>query len=230
MVRWRDGMLSHEGLDAERVRELESHLREAMAGLESRGLSPEESFLVSRRRLGTVDQVAAEYAHNEPLRAWRRRAFWMTAGLLFGEVLMAAAQSASAVWSGLLFHYFGQRSVFWVAISVGMSLLSASLAVFALWWISRGGVDSVARWMAGRYRDGRKRVQDLVLLFLGCVALKFSAVLVPFLSTLTGVAGSHSWQFPGCWLVFLHTAPQVLPGVLLMFLAPVPRPAEPITD
>ena len=85
VTRWRNSLLAREAMDAEGVRELDSHLREAMVELHAKGLSEEEAFLLATRRLGDANALAAQFERDDPISAWKRRVFWMLAGVLLAR-------------------------------------------------------------------------------------------------------------------------------------------------
>ncbi len=71
---WR-GRLSLAGhLSAERLAELETHLRDSMDELKNRGLDEEEAFIVAIRRVGNLDELAGEFARAGSDGEWRRMA------------------------------------------------------------------------------------------------------------------------------------------------------------
>lgn len=69
---WRGYLEGRRRLRVEEVDELESHLRDAIADLEARGLDGEESFLVAVKRMGAADAVAHEFAREHSDRLWKQ--------------------------------------------------------------------------------------------------------------------------------------------------------------
>lgn len=74
---WRTAMKRGAFLDAEALRELESHLREAVAALAVNGLSHEEAFLIARRRMGGTAELRTEFGVVNPELVWRRHLFML---------------------------------------------------------------------------------------------------------------------------------------------------------
>jgi len=68
-------------LTAEVRCELETHLRDSVAGLRQRGLNDEDSFWLACRRVGHPQQLAEEFAKVDPARVWRERVFWLAIGV-----------------------------------------------------------------------------------------------------------------------------------------------------
>jgi hypothetical protein len=74
---WRNSLLASEAMDADRARELESHLREAMAELRAKGLSEKEAFSTAVRKLGEVHALAGQFEVGDQVSSEKPRAFWM---------------------------------------------------------------------------------------------------------------------------------------------------------
>jgi len=74
-LRWRQDLVQ-QGITPAEANELESHLHDAMADLQPRGLSEEEAFWIARRRLGPEFDLADQFAKVDPVRVWRDRFFW----------------------------------------------------------------------------------------------------------------------------------------------------------
>jgi hypothetical protein len=69
---WRAAILRGRVIDAGDADELEGHLREQIADLETGGLTSDEAFLIAVRRLGQVDQLTAEFAREHGDRLWKQ--------------------------------------------------------------------------------------------------------------------------------------------------------------
>jgi hypothetical protein len=72
ITQWRSAVSRNRAIASSDVEELESHLREQVADLESTGLTEEEAFLVAVRRLGAVDTVTEEFAREHGDRLWKQ--------------------------------------------------------------------------------------------------------------------------------------------------------------
>ena len=92
---WRQELGSQAALTADNRRELETHLRDALAELQTRGLNDEESFWLARRRVGQPQQIAEEFAKADPVKVWRERAFWIVCGILVLHLLGLLVSSLS---------------------------------------------------------------------------------------------------------------------------------------
>ena len=90
LVRWRRDLASQPGLDAEDIRELETHLLEGVSAFRRRGFSEGEAFAEAREKLGPAALVGAEFAKAHLLRIWRDRVFWIALIGCVGELFYSA--------------------------------------------------------------------------------------------------------------------------------------------
>ncbi|MBB5633908.1 hypothetical protein BKA04_002131 [Cryobacterium mesophilum] len=74
IAEWRAAVLHGPAVVDGDADELEGHLREQIADLQSAGLSGEEAFLIAVRRLGQVNALTAEFAREHGDRLWKQLA------------------------------------------------------------------------------------------------------------------------------------------------------------
>jgi hypothetical protein len=79
---WRQELAAQADITAEARRELETHLRDSVAGLQQRGLNDEESFWLARRRVGRPQLLGEELKKANPFEVWRERLLWMALAVL----------------------------------------------------------------------------------------------------------------------------------------------------
>ena len=84
---WRAELAAQPNLTAEVRRELETHLRDAIAGFQQRGLNDEESFWLACKRVGRPQQLGEEFCKIDPVAVWRERIFWMWLALFLSNTL-----------------------------------------------------------------------------------------------------------------------------------------------
>jgi hypothetical protein len=65
---WRNELAAQPNLTSDDRRELETHLRAAIAGFQQRGLNDEESFCLARKRVGQPPQLGEEFVKADPTR------------------------------------------------------------------------------------------------------------------------------------------------------------------
>jgi len=98
---WRSRMRQEEAFTGTDLDELESHLRDEVEALQNKGLSEEEAFLISARRLGDGDRLGEEFLKINSGTIWKQRIFWMVGGYFlfnFFLTLIHTAQSAYLFW------------------------------------------------------------------------------------------------------------------------------------
>jgi hypothetical protein len=79
---WRNELAAQPNLASDDRRELETHLRDAIAGFQQRGLNDEESFWLARRRVGQPQPLGEEFEKADLAKVWRERVFWMVLAYL----------------------------------------------------------------------------------------------------------------------------------------------------
>lgn len=143
--RWREGFAQSPAFQRDNVDEMETHLRDSIASLQSRGLSEAEAFQIASQRLGGAEQLNAEFAKTNASTVWRHRALWMLVGLLFYGLASNVAKaiqaafvcSASAVTTNGL-------ALGW--LSGGLNIVLFVGTVFLFWRIANGRVGGLERW------------------------------------------------------------------------------------
>ena len=101
--------------------ELEDHLRDQMGELTGAGLASDEAFLIAVKRLGSLDALSREFAHEHSERLWKQLVMPPEAVEPSGAarremlvVLLLAVVSAAAFKLPVLFGYdFDQPAGFY---------------------------------------------------------------------------------------------------------------------
>lgn len=70
--RWRSYVAGHRVISPSDIDEMEDHLREQISDLTAVGLSSGEAFLVAVGRMGSVDEISREFAHEHSDRLWKQ--------------------------------------------------------------------------------------------------------------------------------------------------------------
>lgn len=68
---WREKLAHSPNFRKENLDELESHLRDSVNVLQSKGLSADEAFLIGIRRIGTAEVLEGQFAAENGGRGWR---------------------------------------------------------------------------------------------------------------------------------------------------------------
>jgi hypothetical protein len=69
---WRTYLRRRQAIHAVDVAELEDHLREQVGSLIAAGLAADEAFLVAVKRMGNLDALSREFAHEHSERLWKQ--------------------------------------------------------------------------------------------------------------------------------------------------------------
>lgn len=69
---WRQYLMRRQAIHSVDVAELEDHLRQQIAGLTDAGLDQDEAFLVSVKRIGSLDSLSREFAVEHSDRLWKQ--------------------------------------------------------------------------------------------------------------------------------------------------------------
>ncbi len=169
--RWRAQLGASPAFRAEDLDELESHLRDSVATLESKGLSAEEAFLVAQRRLGTGDALDQEFGKVNREQLWLHRALWMVAGSVVigtaGSLVSVVARCAMFLGLG-----FALRGHALGAVTVAINLVGL---LGLLLWLWRGATRSGGRILR---LGGWMRAHPLSSALLLAFALLASHILV----------------------------------------------------
>jgi hypothetical protein len=213
ITRWRESLLARESVTAENVRELEGHLREGMSGLTARGLSEEEAFLIASRRMGGTETIAAEFEANDPHAKWRHRAFWIVAGLLFGQAWFGLWTTVGARPRGPLdgadLHWWFQHRSALAAASVvtrcGLVVLMAGV-VLTIRLLVTGRLTSTLKFLSTRCHNRW---------FLWLCALSPAMLTALIYLQIRGTG-----RFENPWDNFLYLSWPVVLAVMLVALVP----------
>jgi hypothetical protein len=134
---WRANLGQSPALQHENLDELESHLRDSISSLQSRGLSQVEAFQIATQRLGAAEELNAKFSKANPVTVWRQRALWMLAGMLFwtvGKDVIGIVKSG-AVYAG---SWFTNDGLLLGWLGGGLHLLSFAAVIAAFWLLANG--------------------------------------------------------------------------------------------
>src|SRR4051812_45893535 len=128
---WRENFQSAEAIQRSDVDELEQHIRDSIAGLQSKGLSEQEAFAIATHRIGGSELLVDEFAKVNGRHMWSQRAFWMITGVLLFKVfqisiaaLSSMGEAAAALWSG--------NGVVMAIVPIAITVLSWSAIAIAV--------------------------------------------------------------------------------------------------
>ncbi len=102
---WRNELAAQPNLASDDRRELETHLRDAIAGFQQRGLNDEESFWLARRRVGQPLELGEEFVKADSVAIWRERLFWIVTVFF---LIQLWSQTVSFFWFLFRNYFFGR--------------------------------------------------------------------------------------------------------------------------
>lgn len=215
LERWRNELAAQPNLTSDDRRELEAHLRDAIAEFRRRGLNDDESFWLARRRIGQPQQLADEFVRANPANVWRERVFWMWMALFLSGTLGSLFRSLAFIALTPL----NIRSDFakaWLALEIGLVILSVLIPVVIAVLLARGKlVSTFSRLLL--LLENRQR---FALAMLACIALSFTFHAVSLMV--------YNWTAKGpvqlpLWNYVMPTIYSLIIALLLIWLMPQNR-------
>jgi hypothetical protein len=141
--KWRLELAAQAKLASDDRRELEAHLRDAIADFQQRGLNDEECFWLARRRAGQPQELGEEFVKANPAKFYRERAFWLAFGLLIYRLWDMLASSLITPLSMRVYRppheHFGFLFPDWVSFYLPSWLRDLNLA--PMFQYSIGSID-----------------------------------------------------------------------------------------
>ena len=129
---WRKSVEQMPGFDTQNLRELETHLRDSVATLQRKDLSPEESFVVAVRRIGPATELAAEFRKVNRREVWLDRALWMLAGVQMFVMIRGLARVTGDI-ALLLGSTFSMSRTALVLLAGVFYVLSFCVVTYLVW-------------------------------------------------------------------------------------------------
>jgi len=113
IAEWRSHLSRRQAIHSVDADELEDHLRSQVAALREAGLAEDEAFLIAVKRIGDLNEVAREFAHEYSERLWKRLVITPDAASGsagdFKEALLPVALAVAAAVAIKLPELFGVR-------------------------------------------------------------------------------------------------------------------------
>lgn len=143
---WRRRMQEASMSRVEILDELETHLRDSVSALQSKGLNSEEAFLIASRRIGDHEPLAAELTKVHPGEWITSRLAWMLFGMLGMSCLGDVWSAGSTAWV-LIGNQFGINGshLGWFA-TLANSLIWVAVVVSLAWRTKSRGLPGLSSW------------------------------------------------------------------------------------
>jgi hypothetical protein len=140
---WRENLGQSPAFRSENLNELESHLSDSIATLQTRGLSAEEAFLIASRRIGKGGSLEMEFAKVNRRIVWLDRTLWMLIGvqiwgLVSGLIGSVARNALTLGWRSP----YNKESALTFPITLfalAQVLVIAASLIFCWWLVVRKG-------------------------------------------------------------------------------------------
>lgn len=171
---WRRRMQEASMSRVEILDELETHLRDSVSALQSKGLNSEEAFLIASRRIGDHEPLAAELTKVHPGEWITSRVGWMLLGMLGMNFFWDIWSAGSTLWV-LIGNQFGISGshLGWFA-TLANSLIWISLVAALAWHTKSRGLPGLSSWKTNASFRSKALLTFVGLLFTGRV---FSTVI-----------------------------------------------------
>ena len=207
---WRQELAVQANLTAEVRRELETHLRDAIAGFQQRGLNDEESFWLACKRVGQPPELGEEFVKANPAAVWRERILWIAVGTVGCYELTTGQEVLSN-----LVDPFGRHTGAWLYL--GLFVIPCLTLVGLTLMIRYGHVPRPLSYF-GRAPGSPRLLASvlLVVLFLTILFAYFSAGKIgrsanDMFSIGAMIEMGQTWIFSAAWPAMM---------ILIVFLMP----------
>lgn len=150
--RWRENLAQSPAFQSENLNELESHLRDSVASLQTGRLSDEEAFLIASRRVGVDKQLETEFGKVNGYSVWLDRISWMLVGWLVWNVVssfIGAVTSAGLAFGWKMTNYdIRVNGEALPAILSGLVQLMGLVGGLAFcWWLLTRKARKMGNWL-----------------------------------------------------------------------------------
>jgi len=156
---WRENLAQSPAFQRENLNELESHLRDSIATLQTRGLSAAEAFLIATKRIGSSHALTEEFAKCNYNNVWLERLLWMVVGIqvwpLMNEVIGSISQDLLILaigWSGAGGNWHEQGVAMPVILFAFVRGLSVLASAWLVWWLIFRKGNRLGMWLSMRLR------------------------------------------------------------------------------
>jgi hypothetical protein len=183
---WRENLTNSLAFRRENLNELESHLRDSVATLQTRSLSAEEAFLIATRRIGQSRQLESEFGKLNRGTIWLERAMWMLIGLLvwpfFDRLMSGVAGSLFVLGWRSVRHSPSEVGDAWPVFFSVLIQLSAMVVAACLTWIVLRKAGAFGQWIATKLPRRSSFVLCCFLVSLAVVLLYVAVEILPAVS------------------------------------------------
>jgi hypothetical protein len=167
---WRENLAQSPAFRSENLYELETHLCDSIARLQSSGLSAEEAFLVATKRIGNAGALESEYTKFNGSTVWLDRALWMLFGIQFWSVVSGVVfpiARGSVAFSLINYDFITRGRAIPALLFIFANLVGFAASIAFCWWViyRRGSrLIALARRLLPRYHSAHLAMLAVILL------------------------------------------------------------------
>ena len=152
---WRENLSQSPAFRSENLNELESHLRDSIATLQTHGLSAEEAFMVAAKRIGQGGSLESEFGKLNGTAVWLDRLFWILIGYQVWTFIAGAIGliTRNALFFGLYgLHYDFKSNGHTIPITLFtlVSLVGFAGSLALCWWLFNRKGQRFGLWLGRR--------------------------------------------------------------------------------
>ena len=231
---WRENLGQSPAFRSENLNELESHLCDSVATLQTSGLSAEEAFMVAANRIGKGSALESEFGKVNRTAVWLERFFWMLIGYQVWAFIsgMIGLVTRNALFFGLNgagydFKAHGYTLTVTLLTLVYLAGFAGSLAL--CWWLFYRKGQRFGRWL-GRLLHRRATwlltCGALYLLPLSIFLIGWGTQALLFKSFGPEKLGEFAFSFSVSSAITSLITPAVLVGLTLFLARKRLRPSQ----
>jgi hypothetical protein len=159
---WREHLAQSPALQRENLDELESHIRDSIATLQTRGLSESEAFLIASGRIGVGRQLEDEFEKVNRNGIWLERLLWMLIGVQSWSLVtgIAGFVTQNLLLLGWKNPGHDRGMAFSISVVSAVRLLLLIATAYSCWWLIVRKSGGFSHWVGKKLQ---KRSS-----FLGC--------------------------------------------------------------
>lgn len=138
---WRKNLAQSPAFRPENLDELEAHLRDSIAELETRGLSAKEAFMVATKRVGTSGSLEREFGKINASSVWLDRILWALIGIQVWGLISSSISTMTTVtlaltWpTGEAYSKWQEELALPVTVFSSFQILGILFALALCWWL-----------------------------------------------------------------------------------------------
>ena len=183
---WRENLSQSPAIRRENLNELEAHLRDSVAALQTCGLSAEEAFMIATKRIGNESSLANEFGKVNSKAVWLDRILWGLIGIQAWNWIgtFSATLASNFVFSSLsrISYTSGAPGVVVPVVLLTLANLFGFVGSLGLgWWLIRRYRQTLRLWLKAALRTRGTVVLTVAVVFLLCLVVALLGLATRFM-------------------------------------------------